>query len=75
MSTALNKHKDHIASCWCCRHLIIEEGFSYSEQTDEPDSVSCARQVFKQKWSPDQNDLHELYLIGQTCDRFEEVKG
>ena len=70
---SLNIHKDHVASCWCCRHLVTEDGYSYSDETEEPHSIICGRQVFKQMWSPDQDDLHKLYLLGQTCSKFEEV--
>lgn len=73
MSQQLNTHDDHIASCLCCRNLLIEDSTpEYSEYTPgEAAHIKCTRDVFPVKWCPDEGDFHSLQVIGQTCHKFE----
>lgn len=73
MSRPLNIHGDHIASCLCCRNLLIEDSTpEYSEYTPGDSArIECTKDVFPVKWCLDEGDFHSLQIIGQNCLKFE----
>ena len=64
-------HKDHVASCFCCKHFYMTMGDEgYSEYTPGlPPEVSCRKGRFD-FGRGDYFDLHETFSIGETCRKF-----
>lgn len=73
-----NQHGNHIASCLCCKHFEFNppEIASGTEETGdwlEGNSIICSKGVFEKESLSytDENDLHNVITIGQTCEKFE----
>ena len=69
-----NKHKDHVASCLCCKHLWVwDEESGYSEYTPgSPAGIECNKKEFKPldfTWLT--SELKKLHDRGKTCKSFE----
>lgn len=68
----MNMHHGHVASCLCCRHLSIEYEGDWSEVTPGMGwHANCLRHQFFVVDLHDQDEMHEFWSRGQTCEKFE----
>lgn len=71
----MNRHGDHVASCLCCTHFVLDMGHGdWSEVTPgDPAEVSCRKGHFC--WNEDrtqEHEIHGLMELGRECPDFKE---
>ncbi len=66
-----NIHKDHVASCLCCKSFILDMGDGgYSDMTPGYDAyIRCSSRKFEFGVN-DIFDPHEVFAMGETCKKF-----
>ena len=67
----MNMHKDHTATCMCCKHFDFDSGSpGYSELTPGTDpSIGCrvTKTLSGMFYGYKGNNLHDLQEICQQC--------
>jgi len=69
----INTHQGHVASCLCCIYFeLTAQGLPYSDFTPgDSATIECKKRVFDMIYSPEQEDMHKVINLGQTCEEFQ----